>query len=73
LYRDEVSTVLEATGAGVATTSDAETERFLVEAFRSFDETGRVPYSGRPEELDRYDARRSTAQLAAVLDDALNR
>jgi glycosyltransferase involved in cell wall biosynthesis len=68
MYRDEVSTVLETTGAGVASTSDAETERFLMEAFRSFDETGRVPYGGRPEGLDRLDARRSAKRLAEVLD-----
>jgi hypothetical protein len=67
-FEDEVSTILQKTGAGVATTTDAETEAYLADAFRSFEATGSVPYQGDAEAVATYDARSMVASVARVLD-----
>jgi hypothetical protein len=67
-FDDEVSEILESTGAGVATKTDAETEAYLAEAYRAFEAEGWVPYTGKTEAVDRYDARSMVASVARVLD-----
>jgi hypothetical protein len=67
-FDDEVSEILESTGAGTATKTDAETEEYLAEAFRAFEADGSVPYTGNNEAVDRYDARLMVASVARVLD-----
>jgi glycosyltransferase involved in cell wall biosynthesis len=69
-YVDSVSALLVETGAGTATTSDAETGEYLSGAWDAFSATGRVPYHGRRDAVDRYDARTMAAAIAGVLNDA---
>jgi glycosyltransferase involved in cell wall biosynthesis len=71
LYKDAVSALLEETGAGVASNSDEEAEAFLVQAYEAFASKGRVPYEGRQDVVDRYDARRTAATVAAILEEAV--
>jgi hypothetical protein len=67
-FDDEATEILKATGAGIATKTDAETEAYLAEAFRAFEADGSVPYDGKAEAVDRYDARAMVASVARVLD-----
>jgi glycosyltransferase involved in cell wall biosynthesis len=66
-YEDAVSALLGETGAGVATTTDAETEAFIIEAFQAYKSAGRVAYRGRRGAIEMYDARRTAAAVGEVL------
>jgi hypothetical protein len=67
-YRDDVSELLERTGAGRATTTEEETAAYLAEAFRQFVSAGEVVYRANPDELARLGSEHSAESISGLLD-----
>jgi glycosyltransferase involved in cell wall biosynthesis len=67
-HRDAAEALLDSTGAGCATHTVAETEAFLGSAYDEFVRRGRVSYSARLEELERFSHRVMAQRFVAELD-----
>lgn len=61
--------ILRETGAGVSLSDSEKVAAWLETAYRSWKESGRVPYQGKESEIEKYSRKSQTAQLAKILNE----